>query len=55
MGVSKLWEVIDPAKRSYSLEELSADRTQRDNRHELYIAIDIALWGFQANSSKGGR
>lgn len=55
MGVSKLWEVIDPAKRSYTLEEISADRTNRDSRHQLFIAIDIALWVFQANSAKGGR
>ncbi|CDH57368.1 pin domain-like partial [Lichtheimia corymbifera JMRC:FSU:9682] len=55
MGVTKLWEVIDPAKRSYTLEEISADRANRDNRHQLFIAIDIALWTYQANSSKGGR
>ncbi|KAI9278304.1 PIN domain-like protein [Phascolomyces articulosus] len=55
MGIKDLWEVIEPAERQYTLEEIAADRAQRSDEHQLRIAIDVALWTFQARSSKGGR
>ncbi|KAI8147198.1 PIN domain-like protein [Fennellomyces sp. T-0311] len=53
MGIKDLWEVIEPAERQYTLEELAGDREQRSNA--LRIAVDIAIWTFHARSSKGGR
>ena len=53
MGIKDLWEVIEPAEKQFTLEELAGDRAQRDGG--LRIAVDVAIWTFQARSSKGGR
>ncbi|KAI7847382.1 PIN domain-like protein [Circinella umbellata] len=55
MGIKDLWEVIEPSGKQYTLEEIASDRAQRSDKHQLRIAIDVALWTFQASSSKGGR
>ena len=55
MGIKDLWEVIEPSGKQYTLEEIASDRAQRSDKHQLRIAIDVALWSFQACSSKGGR
>ncbi|KAG2217245.1 hypothetical protein INT45_012193 [Circinella minor] len=55
MGIKDLWEVIEPSEKQYTLEEIASDRAQRSDKHQLRIAIDVALWTFQASSSKGGR
>ncbi|ORZ25369.1 hypothetical protein BCR42DRAFT_340385 [Absidia repens] len=53
MGVSGLWDIISPAERKYSLEELALDRTVCHSK-SLRIAIDISIWNFQAQATQGG-
>lgn len=55
MGIKDLWEVIDPAERKFSLEELATHCLKRRGASDLRIAIDVALWAFQARSAKGGK
>ncbi|CAO3577979.1 unnamed protein product [Absidia cylindrospora] len=53
MGVSGLWDIISPAERKYSLEELALDCTVYHNK-SLRVAIDIPIWNFQAQATQGG-
>ncbi|KAI8337472.1 PIN domain-like protein [Chlamydoabsidia padenii] len=54
MGVSGLWDILSPAEKKYSLEELALDRITRHNK-QLRIAIDYSIWKIQAQSTLGGK
>ncbi|KAI8078681.1 uncharacterized protein BX664DRAFT_286746 [Halteromyces radiatus] len=53
MGVAGLWDIISPAEKKYSLEELALDHIDRYNKR-LRVAIDVSIWGIQAQSTQGG-
>lgn len=49
MGISQLWQILEGGKRRYSLEELASESKTR-----LRVAIDVAIWGFQARAHNSG-
>ncbi|KAI7907556.1 PIN domain-like protein [Cokeromyces recurvatus] len=54
MGISELWRIISPGGKKFTLEQLSYDRSLKSNGKGLRVAIDVALWVFQARSSTVG-
>ncbi|CAO3643588.1 unnamed protein product [Cunninghamella blakesleeana] len=54
MGISGLWDILGPAEKKYTLEELALGHIDCFNCN-LRVAIDISIWNFQAQSSQGGR
>lgn len=54
MGIVDLWKLISPSERKYTLEQLSIDAETKRKGQGLRVAIDVAIWAFQARSSVVG-
>jgi hypothetical protein len=54
MGVVDLWKVISQSEQKFTLEQLSNDTEKKKKGKGLRVAIDVALWTFQARSSVVG-
>lgn len=50
MGIQELWKIVDVAERTFTLEQL-ANNQEEKKKQGLRVAIDVALWIFQARSS----
>lgn len=50
MGVVDLWKLIADSEKKYSLEQISNWNESKKERG-LRVAIDVALWTFQARAS----
>ncbi|KAI9307710.1 PIN domain-like protein, partial [Cunninghamella echinulata] len=54
MGIAGLYEILSPAEKKYSLDDLALGHIDRYNCN-LRVAIDVSIWNFQAQSSQGGK
>jgi hypothetical protein len=54
MGIIDLWKIVHPGEKKYTLEQIANDRSVKKNGMGLRIAIDVALWTFQARASVVG-
>lgn len=52
MGVADFWRLIADSEKKFSLEQISNSSEKKGKG--LRVAIDVALWTFQARSSVVG-
>lgn len=52
MGIVDLWKLIADSERKFSLEQISNFSEKKGKG--LRVAIDVALWAFQARASVVG-
>lgn len=52
MGILDLWKLVGDSEKKFSLEQISSFSNKRGKI--LRVAIDVALWTFQARSSVVG-
>lgn len=54
MGIVDLWKTVSSGEKKYTLEQISNDTEKKRDGKGLRVAIDVALWSFQARSSVVG-
>jgi hypothetical protein len=54
MGIVDLWKIVHPGEKKYTLEQIANDRSVKKSGMGLRVAIDVALWTFQARASVVG-
>ncbi|KAG0951017.1 hypothetical protein G6F57_001705 [Rhizopus arrhizus] len=54
MGIQELWKVIGHSGKEFTLEQLASNQFNKKQGKGLRVAIDTALWIFQAKSSVVG-
>jgi hypothetical protein len=54
MGIVDLWKTINSGETKFTLEQISNDTEKKREGKGLRVAIDVALWSFQARSSVAG-
>lgn len=54
MGIVELWKLLGPSERQFTLEQLSENTSERRDGKGLRVAIDVAIWTFQAKASVCG-
>jgi predicted RNA-binding protein Jag len=54
MGIQELWKVIGHSGKEFTLEQLASNQFNKNQGKGLRVAIDTALWIFQAKSSVVG-
>lgn len=54
MGIVELWKLLGPSEKQFTLEQLSETTNEKRDGKGLRVAIDVAIWTFQAKASVCG-